>query len=109
MTDAGVTIFLVDDEAAVPGCAILDVSMPGLDGLALQQAMTAGGSQRPVIFLTGHGDIPTSVRAMRAGAIDFLTKPVSDADLLAAIARAVKVDAENRSANAELGSINARV
>src|SRR4051812_5169237 len=63
--------FLADHDASVPGCAVLDVSMPDLDGLALQQALTAGGSQRPVIFLTGKGDIPTGVRAMRAGAIDF--------------------------------------
>jgi FixJ family two-component response regulator len=101
--------FLADHDASVPGCAVLDVSMPDLDGLALQQAMTAGGSQRPVIFLTGKGDIPTGVRAMRAGAIDFLTKPVNDADLLAAIARAKKEDSEIRSANASLDSINARL
>jgi len=80
--------------------------MPDLDGLALQHALTAKGSQRPVIFLTGEGDIPTSVRAMRAGAVDFLTKPVSDVDLLAAIARAEKQDSENRSASARLNSIN---
>ena len=85
-----------DHDASIPGCAVFDVSMPGLDGLELQQALTAEGSQRPVIFLTGKGDIPTSVRAMRAGAIDFLTKPVSDRDLLAAIARAEKEDAETR-------------
>jgi FixJ family two-component response regulator len=101
--------FLADHDASVPGCAVLDVSMPDLDGLALQQALTAGGSQRPVIFLTGKGDIPTGVRAMRAGAIDFLTKPVNDADLLAAIARAEKEDSEIRSANASLDSINARL
>jgi FixJ family two-component response regulator len=101
--------FLADHDASVPGCAVLDVSMPDLDGLALQQALTAGGSQRPVIFLTGKGDIPTSVRAMRAGAVDFLTKPVNDADLLAAIARAEKEDSEIRSANASLDSINARL
>jgi FixJ family two-component response regulator len=83
--------------------------MPDLDGLALQHTLTAQGSQRPVIFLTGEGDIPTSVRAMRAGAVDFLTKPFSDVDLLAAIARAEKEDAENRSANASLNSINARL
>ncbi len=94
--------FLTDHDASIPGCAVLDVSMPGLDGLELQQALTAGGSQRPVIFLTGKGDIPTSVRAMRAGAIDFLTKPVSDADLLAAITRAEKDDASTRHSNAEL-------
>jgi FixJ family two-component response regulator len=100
--------FLADHDASIPGCALFDVSMPGLDGLELQQALTAGGSQRPVIFLTGKGDIPTSVRAMRAGAIDFLTKPVSDADLLAAITRAEKDDASTRRLNAELDSINAR-
>lgn len=100
--------FLADHDASIPGCALFDVSMPGLDGLELQQALTAGGSQRPVIFLTGKGDIPTSVRAMRAGAIDFLTKPVSDADLLAAITRAEKDDASTRRLDAELDSINAR-
>lgn len=100
--------FLANHDASIPGCAVFDVSMPGLDGLELQQALTAGGSQRPVVFLTGKGDIPTSVRAMRAGAIDFLTKPVNDDDLLAAIARAEKEDVTTRRAGAELDSINAR-
>lgn len=100
--------FLGGHDVSIPGCAVFDVSMPDLDGLQLQQALTAGGSERPVIFLTGKGDIPTSVRAMRAGAIDFLTKPVDDADLLAAIARAEKDDAGTRYANAELDSVNAR-
>jgi len=100
--------FLTSHDATVPGCAVLDVSMPGIDGLELQQALTAERSQRPVIFLTGKGDIPTSVRAMRAGAVDFLTKPVGDDDLLAAIARAERKDAETRSALADLNSINAR-
>src|SRR5262245_61320617 len=86
--------FLADHHTAVPGCAVLDVSMPGLDGLELQRALTAGVPHRPVIFITGRGDIPTSVRAMKAGAIDFLTKPVSNADLLAAIARAEEQDAK---------------
>jgi FixJ family two-component response regulator len=99
--------FLAGHDVSIPGCAVFDVSMPDLDGLELQQALM-GGSQRPVIFLTGKGDIPTSVRAMRAGAIDFLTKPVLDADLLAAIARAEKDDASTRHLNAELDSINAR-
>jgi FixJ family two-component response regulator len=100
--------FLAGHDASIPGCAVFDVSMPGLDGLELQQALSAGGSQRPVIFLTGKGDIPTSVRAMRAGALDFLTKPVDDDDLLSAIARAEKQDAGTRHANAELDRINAR-
>jgi FixJ family two-component response regulator len=101
--------FLANHDASLPGCVVLDVSMPGFDGLTLQHAMTADGSSRPVIFLTGYGDIPTSVRAMKAGAIDFLTKPVNETDLLAAIARAVEVDDESRSVNAELASIAARI
>jgi len=100
--------FLVNHDASVPGCAVFDVSMPDLDGLALQEALTAEGSQRPIIFLTGKADIPTSVRAMRAGAIDFLTKPVNDVDLWAAISRAENEDSKIRSANASLNSINAK-
>ena len=101
--------FLTGHDATVPGCAVLDVSMPGLDGLELQQALTAGGGLRPVIFVTGKGDIPTSVRAMKAGAIDFLTKPVSDADLLGAIARAKEQDTTSRQMQAELASIQAKI
>jgi FixJ family two-component response regulator len=101
--------FLAHHDAKVPGCAVLDVSMPDLDGLALQKALMDGGSQRPVIFLTGTGDIPTSVRAMKAGAIDFLTKPVHDMTLLDAIARAEQEDAESRQTEAELTSIEAKI
>ena len=100
--------FLAHHDARVCGCAVLDVAMPGLDGLALQQALTASGSQRPVIFITG-GDISTSVRAMKAGAVDFLTKPVSDSDLLAAIARANEQDAKSRKISTELAEIHARI
>ena len=101
--------FLQQHDPAAPGCAILDVAMPGLDGLGLQQALTAGGSHRPVIFITGKGDIPTSVRAMKAGALDFLTKPVKESDLLEAILRAKKRDAEHRLVNSELDSIQAKI
>src|SRR3954454_15876363 len=101
--------FLAEHDPAVPGCAVLDVSMPGLDGLELQQALTAGGSRRPVIFLTGKGDVPMSVRAMRAGAIDFLTKPVSSRDLLGAIARAEEADSKSRQALADLSLIEAKI
>ncbi len=66
-------------------CAVLDVRMPGLDGLALQDRLSAMGRQLPIIFITGHGEVPLAVRAMRAGAIDFLNKPFSDTDLLQAI------------------------
>src|SRR6516225_3368686 len=101
--------FLTGHDATVPGCAVLDVSMPGLDGLELQQVLTAGGALRPVIFVTGKGDIPTSVRAMKAGAIDFLIKPVSDQDLLAPIARAQEQDTKSRQIRAELASIQAKL
>jgi FixJ family two-component response regulator len=93
------------------GCAVLDVALPGLDGLALQQTLTVEGSHRPVVFITGKGDLPTSVRAMKAGAVDFLTKPVSDKDLLEAIARAQEQDATSRRSRsrAELASIQAKI
>jgi FixJ family two-component response regulator len=83
--------------------------MPGLDGLRLQQILVTGGLQRPVIFLTGTGDIPASVRAMRAGAIDFLTKPARKEDLLLAISRAEASDAEARLAHAETAAVQAKI
>lgn len=101
--------FLARHDPEIPGCALLDVAMPGLDGLELQEALTSGGSQRPVIFITGKGDIPTTVRAMRAGAVDFLTKPVADELLLEAIRRAERLDAEARQARSELASIRSRI
>jgi FixJ family two-component response regulator len=101
--------FLEQHDPAAAGCAVLDVAMPDLDGLGLQQALTAGGSHRPVIFITGKGDIPTSVRAMKAGALDFLTKPVKENDLIEAIQRAKTRDAEDRLANSELRSIQAKI
>lgn len=102
--------FLAGHEAALPGCAILDVSMPDLDGLELQQALlTTEGSHRPIVFITGKGDVPTTVRAMKAGAIDFLTKPVSDNVLLEAIERAVGQDTKTRQDHAELKSIQSRI
>jgi FixJ family two-component response regulator len=103
-------LFLEEHDAAVPGCAVLDVSMPDLDGLELQRALTASaGSHRPVVFITGKGDIPTSVRAMKAGAIDFLTKPVKDKDLFEAISRAGARDAQSRRLHSELKSIQAKI
>jgi FixJ family two-component response regulator len=83
--------------------------MPDLDGLQLQAALTAGGVERPVIFITGVGDIPATVRAMKAGAIDFLTKPVSTRLLLASIARATEIDAKSRELRSELAAISDRV
>jgi FixJ family two-component response regulator len=101
--------FLEQHDPAVSGCAVLDVSMPGLDGLELQQALTAGGSHRPIVFITGKGDVPTSVRAMKAGAIDFLTKPTKDTDLLEAVRRAEERDAEARRRLSELEVVQAKL
>jgi FixJ family two-component response regulator len=101
--------FLERHDAAIPGCAIFDLSIPGLDGLALQQVFKAGGNQRPIIFLTGKGNIPKTVQAMRAGAIDFLTKPVNDKALLDAIARAEKEDSRVRQSRAEIATIEAKM
>ena len=102
--------FLEEHEVDVPGCAVLDVSMPGLDGLEVQRVLTAAsGHHRPVLFITGKGDIPTSVRAMRAGAIDFLTKPVKDKDLFEAVSRAEGRDAESRRLHSEMESVQTKV
>lgn len=80
-----------------PGCLILDVRMPGTSGLALQEHMARSGNTKPIIFLTGHGDIPMSVQAMKAGAVDFLTKPVRDQTLLDAVLTAIELDAARRA------------
>src|SRR5581483_2491900 len=93
-------------DPSIPGCAIFDLSMPDLDGLQLQQAL---GAERPIIFLTGRGDIPTSVRAMRAGAVDFLTKQASRDDLLKAISRAEELDGESRQAHDEMTKLQSRI
>lgn len=102
-------VFLDEHDVARPGCAVLDVSMPGLDGLEIQRVLTAGDYHRPVVFVTGKGDIPTSVRAMKAGAIDFLTKPVNDRELFDAVSRAEVRDAESRRLRSELESMRAKV
>jgi len=102
-------VFLEEHDVALPGCAVLDVSMPGLDGLEIQRVLTAGDYHRPVVFVTGKGDIPTSVRAMKAGAIDFLTKPVKDKELFDAVSRAEARDGESRRLHSELESMQAKV
>lgn len=83
--------FLIADSGAAPGCIVLDVRMPGPSGLELQSALIRQGNRLPIIFLTGHGDIPMSVQAIKAGAIDFLTKPVQREPLLAAVENALEV------------------
>ena len=90
--------FLLDPPPDRPGCVLLDVRLPGPSGLELQGAMQRQGIALPVIFLTGHADVPTSVRAMKAGAVDFLEKPVQRDTLLDALRRALARDAAQRAA-----------
>jgi RNA polymerase sigma factor (sigma-70 family) len=92
-----------------PACVVLDVRMPGLSGLDLQSEMAARRIQTPVMFITGHGDIPTTVRAMKAGAVDFLTKPFQEQDVLALIQSALGKDASQGDVLAERDLINNRL
>ena len=101
--------FLSAHDPSIPGCAIIDLVMSELDGLHLQQALIETGSERPIIFLTGKGDVSTSVRAMKAGAVDFLTKPVRREALFSAVVRAAKVDALSRQRRDESKSIGDRL
>ena len=89
-TYASAQEFLRSERPDAPGCLVLDVRLPGLSGLDLQQELAAAKIDLPVIFITGHGDIPMSVRAMKAGAVEFLTKPFREQELLEAIERAIK-------------------
>lgn len=88
--------------ASEGGCILLDLRLPGPSGLEMQGLLASTDNPLPVVFLTGHGDIPQSVRAMKAGAVDFLTKPVDAPTLLDAVARAIARDAENRAVRARL-------
>jgi FixJ family two-component response regulator len=101
--------FLDRHDPHTPGCLVLDVAMPGLNGLELQQALAAKGSALQIIFLTGHGDIPMSVEAMKRGAVDFLTKPVNDDDLLTAVGVAIEKDRVSRQTRAEVAEIQQRL
>ena len=101
--------FLSAHDPSIPGCAIIDLVMSELDGLHLQQALLETGSERPIIFLSGKGDVSTSVRAMKAGAVDFLTKPVKREALFSAVVRAAKVDALSRQKRDESKSIGDRL
>jgi FixJ family two-component response regulator len=106
-TFASAQEFLACSREEAPSCLILDVRLPGFSGLDLQQRMAEVGPEIPIIFITGHGDVPTSVRAMKAGAVEFLTKPVSDEELLTAIQDAIKRDQVARRQRSEIGSLRA--
>jgi RNA polymerase sigma factor (sigma-70 family) len=88
-----------------PCCLVLDVRLPGINGLDFQTELTNSGINIPIIFLTGHGDVPMTVRAMKAGAVEFLTKPLRDQDLLAAVQAAIGRDQEQREKNRMLANL----
>ena len=102
------TEFLLANVAQMPGCVVLDVRLPGLSGLDLQRALTKTGNHLPIIFMTGHGDIPMSVRAMKAGAVEFLSKPFLDEDLLEALRQALERDRAAREQRARCAAIRQR-
>jgi FixJ family two-component response regulator len=100
--------FLRSSRLDVPGCVVLDVRLPGLSGLDLQRELTARDIALPIIFITGHGDIPMSVRAMKAGALEFLTKPFRDQDLLDAIQQALEHSRVMREQRADAAKLRRR-
>jgi FixJ family two-component response regulator len=100
--------FLRSERPNLPGCVVLDVELPGLSGLDLQRELTAHGIKLPIIFITGYGDIPMSVRAMKAGALEFLTKPFRDQDLLDAIQQALERDRAARRHSRETAELRKR-
>jgi len=101
--------FLQNRSAGMTGCVVMDLSMPGLSGLELQRALAEGADVRPVIFITGHGSVPASVEAMKAGAVDFLTKPLDEQKLLDAVRAALAKDRVVRQKDAERSAITERV
>src|SRR2546425_1124259 len=107
-TFASAEEFLARPPADLPGCLVLDVGLPDLSGLGLQQRMAEMNREIPIVFITGHGDVPTSVRAMKAGAVEFLTKPFGERDLLDAIRQAIERDKIARQQHAELSELRRR-
>jgi FixJ family two-component response regulator len=101
--------FLAAHDPAAPGCLVLDLQLPGIGGLALQSALQASDHERYVIFITGHGEVSDSVKAMKAGAVDFLTKPFDDEDFLSAIRSAIAKDERARNARQQIESIRQRL
>jgi len=104
-TFASAQEFLARPRSDVPSCLVLDVRLPGLSGLDLQKRLAEVNIEIPIVFITGHGDVPTSVQAMKAGAVEFLTKPFVDQDLLDAIQQAIKRDRAARRQEAEMAEL----
>lgn len=106
-TFASAQAFLENYDASKPGCLVLDVRMPGISGLELQERLTARRINIPIIFITGHGDVQMAVRALQAGAFDFVEKPFNDQDLLDRIQKAIAFDAERRAKEAQRAQLQA--
>jgi FixJ family two-component response regulator len=100
--------FLGSSKSESPACLVLDVRMPGLSGLDCQRQLADAGIQVPIIFMSGHGDVPMSVRAMKAGAVDFLTKPFRDQDLLDAVQQALERDLQRRAEEQQVSGLRER-
>jgi FixJ family two-component response regulator len=100
--------FLQSEKSESPSCLVLDVRLPGLSGLDLQREMAKAGIFIPIIFVTGHGDIPMSVQAMKAGAVEFLTKPFREQELLDAVSQAIEHDRERRRIESEVSELRSR-
>jgi FixJ family two-component response regulator len=100
--------FVLGERPDVPGCLVLDVRLPGRSGLEFQQELTKSDIQLPIVFITGHGDVPMSVAAMKAGALEFLTKPFRDQDLLDAVHRGIEIDRGRRAESAILAELRQR-
>ena len=107
-TFASAQDFLAHRRENAPSCLVLDVRLPGLSGLELQKLIAEANREIPIVFITGHGDVPTSVSAMKAGAVEFLVKPFSDQDFLDAIQQAIKRDQAARYQNAQLEDLRRR-
>jgi FixJ family two-component response regulator len=100
--------FLQRERWSGPSCLVLDVSLPGISGLDFQQQLRSAGIQIPIIFITGHGDVPMSVKAMKSGAVEFLTKPFDDNEFLDAVQQALARDSVRLGQEAEVGTLRAR-
>jgi FixJ family two-component response regulator len=108
-TFASAREFLAREPHPGPSCLVLDVRMPGLTGLELQERLVAGGRRMSIVFVTGHVDVPKSVQAMKAGAVDLLTKPVDAEDLIAAVHRCLAKSAQDLSAETRVAEVQRRV
>lgn len=100
--------FTAEPRPDLPGCLILDVRLPGLSGLEFQRELSRSGNPLPIVFITGHGDVPMSVEAMKSGAVEFLTKPFRDQDLLDGVHRAIEIDRRRRAKAAMLAELRKR-